>query len=502
MKTPSNELMELINCMSLSERQLFISMHNKGDSVPDYLKLFKALESKKGNVKEATVTKKLKLNNLKRIKHYLYNSLLEFLSTQQASNFEKEVIDLIGVGNLLMDRSMFVQASNVFMRAKKKAVRYELHHYHMIIEEKLFHAAGHQNNMQFVVSILSEQKEKEFDRIIHDIRTEEEYKRAILMRWQFYEKHGAIFRNKEQTIQFLNMLRPYVIGRNEDALTTKAKHDYYSLAATYFREKNYIDKAVDFLERSAKLAEENKLEMVGMLPQLLVSLNNLLFIYAKYDMMEKLRATLDKIHSNLPSKASNRKVGLVSLMVYESHYCKYVPDYPLRSKKLRWIEREYPTILDKNRTLRTIQTVCNLSVAHFCDSNFKRALELINTLDSRPDFLNFKSMVSLIKVYKLILYFEMGKHDLLAFSTRNTYRYLLKNQMYEQFEKSVIKGLNKLIVANTAKSQREALLLTYNDLLRVKANPFEKSVFQVFNFCGWIKCRLDREDFKYLMTVA
>ncbi len=126
---------------------------------------------------------------------------------------------------------------------------------------------------------------------------------------------------------------------------------------------------------------------------------------------------------------------------------------------------------------------------------------MINTLDTRPDFLSFKSMVCLIKVYKLILYFEMGKHDLLSFSTRNTYRYLLKNQMYEEFEKSVIRGLNKLIGANTQKAQREALLLTYYDLLKVKANPFENSIFQQFNYCGWIKCKLDKKDFRYLMTM-
>ena len=296
-------------------------------------------------------------------------------------------------------------------------------------------------------------------------------------------------------------MNPYVTSINENELSTKSKHDYYSLKASYLREKNNIKEAVRYLEISAQLSESKKLEMTGMLPQLIVSLNNLLFIYSKYDMLDKLRSTLDKISANLPTKASNKKVGLVSLLVYESYYCKYVPDYIHRKKKLQWIEKEYPAILGKERTLRTIQTVLNLSVAYFCDFNFKKALALINTLEMREDFLNFPAIASIIKVYKLILYFEMEKYDLLAFSIRNTYRYLLKNQIYEQFEKAVIKGLTKLLTSNTQRIQREALITIYNDLIQVKSNEYERSVFQTFNFSGWIKCKLEKKKYRYLMTV-
>ena len=500
MKTPSNDLKDLIDFMNPSEKKEFIEKHQVKEKSPEYIILFEALANMKG-YDETQIQKELNFKHYKRVKHYLYGCLLQYLSTLESQNFEKEVMDLISVGNMLMDRSYFLQSKNIFHRAKKKAIEYELHSYQLIIDEKIFHVNGHLNNRVYVEGLLTPESEKVFHNKINTLITEEKFKIAILKRWQFYERNGAILRSKKQTSEFLNLLKPYVININEDELSTKSKHDYYSLKASYFREMNKIDDAVQYLEKSFELAEKKKLEMVGMLPQILVSLNNLLFIYAKYDMLPKLRSTLDRIHQHLSVKASNRKVGLVSLLVYESYYCKYVPDYSQRRKKLNWVEKEYPHILDKERTLRAIQTVFNLSVAHFCDSNFKKALSLINTLENRENFYNFPSMVSLIKVYKLILYFEMDKRDLLSFSIRNTYRYLLKNRIYEEFEKAVIKGLTKLINSNTQLSQKEALKAVYNDLIMIKGNEYEKSIFQTFNFSGWIKCKLEKKDFKYLMTV-
>lgn len=500
MKTPSSDLKDLIDCMNPSEKKEFVEKNTLQGIVPDYIVLFESFSG--SNAKSETqLSAQLKFKHFKRVKHYLHKALLQYLATLETQTFEKEVMDLISVGNMLMDRSLFVQSKNVFLRAKKKAIEYELFAYRLIIEEKIFHVNGHLNNRTYVEGLLNPESEQTFYNIIDNIITDEKFKIGILRRWQYYEKHGAIFRSKKQTADFLALLKPYVDIKDENSLSTKSKHDYYSLKASFLREQNKMDAAITYLEHSFELAKKKKMEMVGMLPQVLVSLNNLLFIYAKYNMFARLRSTLDRIHDHLPQKASNRKVGMVSLLVFESYYCKYVPDYAERKKTLLWVEKEYPLMMDKDRTLRAIQTAFNLSVAYFCDSNFKKALSLINSLELREDFLNFPSVVSLVKVYKLILYFEMNKRELLSFAIRNTYRYLLKNKIYEEFEKAVIKGLSKLIATSNPRTQREALQQTYTDLIKVKENNYERSIFQTFNYSGWILCKLQKKDFKYVMTI-
>ena len=83
--------------------------------------------------------------------------------------------------------------------AKNKAIDYELFPFQLIIDEKLFHVNGHLNSRIYVDTFLEVKNHERFNTIINKIKTEELYKHAILKRWQYYEKNGAILRNKKQT---------------------------------------------------------------------------------------------------------------------------------------------------------------------------------------------------------------------------------------------------------------------------------------------------------------
>lgn len=501
MKTPSTEVFDLIKSLGAGEANAFIRNGDcdKSNKEADYLVLFKAYLSSKIQ-DEAKLKSDLKIKNFKRVKHYLQSALLSFLATQEGHSIEKEIVNMISVGNLLMDRSLFLQALNIFERAKKKAVHYELCYHLLIIEEKLFHLNSHLNNKKYVDAVFNGTREKSIGNILDAIKIEEEYKLSLLKRWKFYQEHGTLFRDKKTSTKLIGILEPYVKKGEAYPLTVAAKHDYYVAAAFYYQEKKQIEKAIQCLEKSAVLAVEHPRELVGVVPPLIVALNNLIFIYAKYLKLDELRLTLDRVNLGLPVKMVYRKVGLVSIMAYESYYCKFVPDYVQRRKKIKWIEEQYVDLLGSQRMLRHIQTGMNLSVCYFCDGKFKKALEFINEIESYPEHLNFPYMIGVIKVYKLVLFYEMQKYDLLSYLFRSTYRYLLKNATYKGFEKIVLKTLNKMVEAHSEKAQALVLQNAYKELFYLKSDEFENTVFLAFNFIGWIKCKIEQKDFKYLMT--
>ncbi|MBL7894074.1 MAG: hypothetical protein JNK50_02185 [Bacteroidia bacterium] len=501
MKTPSSELFDLIKSLGAGEANDFIRSCNldKSQKEADYLLLFKAYLNSKV-LDEAKMRSSLKIKNFKRVKHYLQSTLLSFLATREGYSIEKEIVNMISVGNLLMDRSLFLQALNIFERAKKKAIHFELNYHILIIEEKLFHLNSHLNNKAYVESVFSGTRERSIEGVLSAIRIEEEYRLSLLKRWKFYQEHGTLVRDKKISAKLISVLEPYVKKGEDYPITIAAKHDYYVAAAFYYQEKKQIAKAIECLEKSAALAEKHPREMIGVVPPLIVALNNLIFIYAKYLMLDDLRVTLNRVYEGLSAKMVYRKVGLVSLMAYESYYCKFVPDYGLRRKKIKWVEEEYIGLLGSQRMLRHIQTGMNLSVCYFCEGKFKRALEFINEIESHPEHLGFPSMMGVIKVYKLVLYYEMKKYDLLSYLFRSTYRYLLKNETYKGFEKIVLKTLNKMMEAHSEKEQALVLQKAYKELLYIKKDEFENAVFLAFNFIGWIKCKMDKTDFKYLMT--
>lgn len=500
MKTPSSELFDLVKSLGPGEANEFIRHSNSDNSTkePEYLVLFKAYLNSKIQDDEK-IRSTLKIKNFKRVKHYLQSALLSFLATREGYSIEKEIVNMISVGNLLMDRSLFLQALNIFERAKKKAIHFELNYHLLIIEEKLFHLNSHLNNKKYVDDVFNGSREKSIENILLAIKIEEEYKLSLLKRWKFYQEHGTLLRDKNTSAKLISILEPYVKKGETYPLTVAAKHDYYVAAAFYYQEKKQISKAIQCLEKSAALAQEHPREMVGVVPSLIVALNNLIFIYAKYLMLDELRLTLDRVYQGLPIKMVYRKVGLVSLMAYESYYCKFVPDYVHRRKKIKWIEDEYVSLLGSQRMLRHIQTGMNLSVCYFCDGKFKRALEFINEIESYPEHLNFPSMIGVIKVYKLVLYYEMKKYDLLSYLFRSTYRYLLKNATYKGFEKIVLRTLNQMLDAHSERIQSQVLQNAYKELVHLKKDEFENTVFLAFNFIGWIKCKIEKSDFKRLM---
>lgn len=502
MKTPSNQLFKLIKCMTPDEvkRFILVSVQANGGTEPEYLELFRLIQKQKV-YNEFSIRPQLNFKHFKRAKHYLLQNLFKFLAGLEPHSVERELNDLISAGNTLVDRGLFDLAIEIFEKARRKALLYEYHNQVLIIDEKLFHVHSHINNPDYVNDALRGVKYREFLRIINCIKIEEHFRIGLLKRWKFFQENTSVIREKKASYKLISMLEPYVSTGTKQELTLKAKHDFNILASFYYQEKKQTQKAIDYMQSSAKLAMEFPREYIGGMPMLLVALNNLIFIYAENCMFKELRDTLDRLYDSLPTKAIYRKIGLVSIMVYEAYYCKFHIDYSKRNTRLKWIEQEYIALLGEQRLLRHIQTAMNLSVNFFCEKKFKKALSFILELETYPGHVNFPQLTGLIKLYKLILYYEMGKHDLIPYAFRSTYRYLLKKATYKSFEKIVLSTLKKMIYVKSKREGEKILNTAYSNLLPLRDDAYEKSIFYVFNFIGWIKCKLHDREFKNLMTM-
>ena len=57
-----------------------------------------------------------------------------------------------------------------------------------------------------------------------------------------------------------------------------------------------------------------------------------------------------------------------------------------------------------------------------------------------------------------------------------------------------------MVEAHSERGQALVLQNAYKELLYLKKDEFENAVFLAFNFIGWIKCKMEKANFKYLMT--
>jgi hypothetical protein len=146
-----------------------------------------------------------------------------------------------------------------------------------------------------------------------------------------------------------------------------------------------------------------------------------------------------------------------------------------------------------------LQTCMNLSVNYFIDKKFKKALEIINYAMEFEVSDYYRDMLSVMKIYRLILFLEMEKMDLLSFAIRNTYRDMLKHMQFHQFEQVVIHTLKQIVKTNSVREQRAILAQTAIQFKELNKSPDVAQVFLMFNFIGWIECRTKQKEYHLLM---
>jgi hypothetical protein len=113
----------------------------------------------------------------------------------------------------------------------------------------------------------------------------------------------------------------------------------------------------------------------------------------------------------------------------------------------------------------------------------------------------YRDMLSVMKIYRLILFLEMEKMDLLSFAIRNTYRDMLKHMQFHQFEQVVIHTLKQIVKTNSVREQRAILAQTAIQFKELNKSPDVAQVFLMFNFIGWIECRTKQKEYHLLMNI-
>lgn len=500
MKIPSSELYELIHSMSERERSGFIENNSSNSRSPEYLKLFNAYSSQK-KFDEEKIRSRLHLKSFERIKVYLHKNLLSYLSTLSTNGVEQEIMNMISVGNVLAERLLVNQSLAIFKKARKLALKKEYIHYVLMLDQKIHHHETGLLNQAHADHFRFKYRSEEFDPLIKQLELELESEIYLLNRRLFSQKNSTLMRTKEAHKELKNTFEKYVKKGEHPLMTFNARIKFYIVSAYYYQQLNEFDKAVYFFQKSVHAFENENPNPTENYNNYAVAYHNLMFTYSRVKNLEGVRTVLDKLYVLKPRTKTHRMVIMQSCVTYESNYCKYVYNYSLRKKRLAETERYFLNNKSRIHKQLYLQTCINLSINYFIDKKFKKALEILHNVSEYESMEYYKDMVSVMKVYRLIIYMEMGKMDLLSFAIRNTYRHMLKHMQYFEFEKVVIETLKNIINIHSVKEQHKILKQTAIKLNELKQNPDTAQVFLIFNFSGWIACKVRNIDYHDLMNI-
>lgn len=115
------------------------------------------------------------------------------------------------------------------------------------------------------------------------------------------------------------------------------------------------------------------------------------------------------------------------------------------SKLVKEIEKGLAHYQTKINRARDLAFRCNIAICWIMLEDWKQALHWINSIIETEKTDHRKDLQQLARLFRLLLYFELDKHDLLEYELINVERYLRQRKAWFAYEATIVKFFKKLL---------------------------------------------------------
>ncbi|MCB9190366.1 MAG: hypothetical protein H6602_01695 [Flavobacteriales bacterium] len=395
----------LISTMTRAEKRYFkVNASKNGDAAnKQFIKLFDAID--KG--KELPIGKG---ENRSVTNAYLYNSVLDCLVSFHARNSDSAQIDrLIQQGDALRKRGLGQQAVSLFLKAENLAqqhqdfVRLQLVYWHL---RAILATNTKLGSMELTMEYVLEQ----------NLRTAKEIELLARLRFIQYQF--------QQTISKAANITDDMIGELNAAIESQAMKDvkddsgffaqltafnirsqYYSIVHDHENGLLMSRKVFELCHQQKDILKERGRLMIG-------SANNYMMRCLRAGQFEEIKRVLDLLEKEQPR---DRATELILTETYLSNLL----NYDINTKKnehdqvLKLVETRLEGVSESMNQafLMFIYTLC--SAYAFYGGDHRKALKWINLFLNHENRNSLEKSLDVAEDYRLIIYYEQGKLDLL-----------------------------------------------------------------------------------------
>lgn len=476
-----DHLFSLIHSLSSREKSYFKRYSKIHGDNPDrnYLHIYNYLEKQKvydeSKLKSHFKGKQF-INYLSSEKNYLFeqvlNSLMNFhLSTTVRGKLARSVLHV----DILMQRGFDNKALKILKHAKKLAYRYEEFTTIQLLirfEEEIIFRHGVIN---FVEQLNELEKERE-DCIakvnnINKLRLLKAQAREL----QFIEKYYV-----QDPGKYPHIFNNRMLDREEQALSLVAKDYWYYIQEIRHYLLREFDKSFEWLEKYLQFYETY--EYIFEPNKKLPLLSNYLYLASKIREIEKFDQALQKLEALKPVKGIDAnyidyiKFSRLLELCYKTgnteKTASMLPEveqfYREKGKFLGPTEMDYILIL----LIRGYITLDRFSQAQFWLNRWYETDDVEVSLN-------------LIKLFSMIVYYELGYFSLLESECESAYKTLRKRQRLGKLENEFIRFFKKLARAPEDPGNQERFALFHQQLIKIGNDPKENMLFEYFDFNSW-----------------
>lgn len=498
---PKNDLQELINSLSSTERayfRKFAKRHYKEDST--FLKLFGEMEKRTGYEEYSEREIKTTFRNEKFIKQlpvvkiYLYNNILKSLNLYHAEDDAGLKLGrLIDNAAILFKKELYPQSLKMIGKAKLLAEKFDK-------PVKLLEAIHAERLALRVNSSLNEVSAElmnnydEEQKVLDKLKNISEY-RKLYDRMVIHATAKGISAGIEPGNTFEKLLSNRLLKDYSNARYFQSRVIFLLMHCFMNNLTGNTEKAywygIECLELYAN-SESNKLASVYEYILILQELAQISGAMGNFKESEKyfnmLESEQDALLVNSPSKISTflRVRTLTGKLNMNSAMGKYENNLQVINELIEMTKKnEASSFRDEVIVTDFIAASVYFELAMYDNSLFH-----INRIFNSKDFELREDIQVSCRIINLILHYELGNLSPLEYYTRSTYRYLKKRKKLNRFEKLVFEFLKKAQRINNDSELRT--LFTETRFSLTKAASEEPGLLQVIDLDAWLESKLSR----------
>lgn len=498
MRTPSDELFQLIKSMSKQEKRyfkLFAARHVIGEQ-NNYLLLFDEVDRQK-KYDEAAIREKFRKQRFVRqlhvMKNYLFTLIMRSLRNFYASDTDDKFHDMLRDAQILYDKGLHVQSQKVLDRARKQALEHE--RFLQLLEiQRWEHTIIHQNNEVNKLERYASRDvfgELEFiDKYRNLLQFQLLNDRMFIQYWKV-----GIARNKEEKEQMARIFDDALYQSPENAKSFLAKYYYHNALFTYQYCSGQLHSSHETISTLVRMIESLDPDMRRYASKYISALNNLYAVQKELKLNDEAFDTLRKLR-DISVKSTTNKAELfmrsyileLDLYISTGEFSKGIATIPQIATDFE----KYVGMINKQSKL-----VFYYNFAYICfgAGNYNEALTWNNQLLNDSDVSTREDIHCFGRILNLIIHYELGNNQLLEYIGKSTYRFLYKRKRLFKVETVILNFIKKY--PNWANRERIAkgFQELYVELEKLSHDDYEKHAFEYFDFLTWLESKIHKKDF-------
>ena len=487
---PSLKLFDLIQSLSMSEKRFFkvFSGRHVIEDKNNYTALFDLIESM-SSYDDQVVRDAPFVKNSSAEKNYLYRSILKSLNVYHAQSTARlKIFDLLTSAEVLKAKGLYQQSLTLVLKAKGVAEQAELFREQLTVQEMQSELLLKNLDYEATLEVLN--GEEELMRKLENLRA------MTSLTTQAYAENltKGVVRTKADLDPLERMTQTPLLKDKGQAHSRRARLHQISLALTYHM---VAGNGEALIEETGRIIEHYEAHdhLIAYTP---IGYVSAIFIYgsAQRDLgrYEDGLVTVAKLGEVVGREAVSKSQKAVA----SAFFYRYILGLQLHGK-VGDNKAAAVLVQESEKNVSSYQSfigkpqlydlLFQYAKFYFRERNFKSALSYTNDILNDHQFKVREDFGIAVRLFNLVVHYELGNDFTLDYLSRSTYQYLRKRNKLFKVEKLLVRFLERHPSRFDQEKTQPALQKLIPALQACKEDEKESRALRYFDFVSWAESK-------------